>query len=268
MSRANLAMYDLPSLRGANDAWWAGIARALRAEGVDDAPDSLDRETPLHDLWRAPDLLFSQTCGYPLMYGFKNHLRLLATPVYGTPEHEGPVYCSLFLVRGDDPGVKLDDFRGQRVAINEVGSQSGYSALRHAVAPLARNGRFFSEVVVSGGHRHSMTAVRDGQADICAVDSVTHRLVERAEPERCAGLRILARSAQAPALPYVTSKAAPEDRVERIRAALLAAAADPDLAEARADLLIEGIDVLPLEAYHRMVEMEAEAIVFGYPEIR
>ena len=202
----------------------------MRAEGLAEVPDRLDRESARSDLWRAPDLLLSQTCGYPLMYDFKNYLQLIATPIYRCPkDHQGPSYRSLFLVRQEDPADRLEDLRGRTAVVNGLDSQSGYSALRHAVAPLARRGRFFDQVVVSGAHQASMAAVGRGEADICAIDSVTFRLTERAAPAEVAGLRILARSAEAPALPYITRKSASADMVSRLRAAVLKAAADPDL---------------------------------------
>jgi hypothetical protein len=39
---ATLPMYDWPQLRSSTDAWWAGLARHLRAAGID-APDRLTR---------------------------------------------------------------------------------------------------------------------------------------------------------------------------------------------------------------------------------
>ena len=63
MSVASLPMYDLPEVTAATDAWWAGLARAMRREGLSDVPDRLTRGPDVAELWRASDLLFSQTCG-------------------------------------------------------------------------------------------------------------------------------------------------------------------------------------------------------------
>ena len=38
-----LPMYDPPELHATVDAWWNGLARAFRAEGVAAVPDGLDR---------------------------------------------------------------------------------------------------------------------------------------------------------------------------------------------------------------------------------
>ena len=77
-------MYDLDPVRAATGAWWAGLARANRKEGLDEVPDELWRSGAREDLWRDPALLLSQTCGYPLLKHFTAHLTLLATPVYQT----------------------------------------------------------------------------------------------------------------------------------------------------------------------------------------
>src|SRR3546814_8202871 len=83
--RASLPMYDLPGLEAATDAWWAGLAAAFRAEGLHQVPERLTREGGHAALWTAPDLLFSQTCGYPLTHALAGRVTLVATPIYDCP---------------------------------------------------------------------------------------------------------------------------------------------------------------------------------------
>ena len=139
--------------------------------------------------------------------------------------------------------------------------------MRAAVAGLAQAGRFFGRVVVSGGHANSLARVAEGTADVCAVDCVTHALLERHRPAALAGLRVLDRSAAAPGLPYVTRAAADVELLGRLRAALFAALKDPALAAAREALLITGAEVLPETAYRRIIELERQAEALGYPRI-
>ncbi len=80
MARASLPMYDLPEARRATDAWWQGLARELSRTGIENVPGVLSREADTAALYRAPDLLLSQTCGYPLIHGLKGLLRPVATP--------------------------------------------------------------------------------------------------------------------------------------------------------------------------------------------
>lgn len=267
MSRASLPMYDLPEVAWATDAWWAGLARAFAREGVADVPRDLTRGGDLSAVWLGPDLLLSQTCGHPLTHALKGRLRVVATPVYASPSCQGPDYCSLIVVRESDPARGLDDLRGRVAAFNDPGSQSGYSALRAAIAPLAEEGRFFARAVRSGGHANSLDLVARGEADVCAVDCVTYMLLARYRPAAVAGLRALARSPAAPGLPYVTRAGADDDLVARLRRGLFAALADPDLAAAREALLIDGAEVLPEAAYQRIIDIERQAQALGYARV-
>jgi hypothetical protein len=65
---ASLPMYDLPEIRTATDQWWKRLADALRQEGIDGVPDALWRGDDYRMPWTHPDLLLSQTCGYPLTH--------------------------------------------------------------------------------------------------------------------------------------------------------------------------------------------------------
>jgi ABC-type phosphate/phosphonate transport system substrate-binding protein len=267
MSIASLGMYDLPEVAAATDTWWAGIARALTRDGVADVPARLTRDQAAQVVWRAPDLLLSQTCGYPLMHEFAGRLRVVATPCYACAGCDGPAYCSLIVVRADDAARTLADLRDRVAAANAADSQSGYSALRAEVAPLAKSGRFFSQVVLSGGHAESLGLVADGRADVCAVDCVTHALLTRNRPAAVAGLRVLGRTVAAPGLPYVTRADADDALVQRLRTALFAALADPALAAARETLLIAGAEVLPEDGYRRILEIEKAAQARGYARL-
>src|SRR5262245_1551480 len=244
MALASLPMYDLPELRAATAAWWQGLARAFRREGIADVPDDLERRPSYRDAWPAPDLLFSQTCGYPLMHALAGRVELVATPCYGAEGCEGPSYCSFVIVGADSAVRAIEDLRGLRCAINGHDSQSGCNALRSLVATVARGGRFFGGVAVAGSHTASLATVASGQADVAAIDCVTHGLVARYRPQALAGTRVLCRTASAPSLPYVTRAGADADLVRRLRGGLERAFADAASAEARYALLLEGAAML------------------------
>ncbi|MEO5766120.1 MAG: hypothetical protein ABIR52_12495, partial [Casimicrobiaceae bacterium] len=57
--KVGMPMYDPPELRQTVDLWWSGLARALRAEGIAEVPERLDRGVSFDALWSAPDLLFA-----------------------------------------------------------------------------------------------------------------------------------------------------------------------------------------------------------------
>lgn len=260
-------MYDLPEIRRITDAWWAGLARALRRQGIATVPEQLSRSGLFGAEWRDPDLLLSQCCGWDLTHEAAAQLRVVATPVYAAPDCAGPFYRSLFLVRGDDPAANLSVLRGCRCVVNMLGSQSGYNTLRYALAPLVRSGRFFDAVIETGSHAASLAAVQSGRADLASVDWVSFALLARHRPAATAGLRVLARSRRAPALPYVTRSECPPKRLAKLRAGLRQALTDPALAAVRETLLIEDFRVLPATAYRYIVDQERRAVQLGYPRI-
>lgn len=267
MSLAALPMYDLPMLCRHTDAWWAGLADAFRREGIDDVPARLERSMSEAELWAAGDLLLTQTCGYPLLLGQARRLSLVATPCYALPDVPAGRYCSLILVPEASAAAGIEELRGGRAVFNDGESHSGMNALRHLVAPYARTGHFFSQVLESGSHVASLARLRAGDADVAAVDCVTHALLLRHAPETVTGTRVLVRTAEAPALPYVSRFGAGDDLLRRLRAGLDRAAADPALAEARDALLLEGFVDARREDYQPIADMAEAALLAGYPAL-
>jgi ABC-type phosphate/phosphonate transport system substrate-binding protein len=265
MSLASLPMYNPPEAVGASAALWRGLARHLRRAGIEDVPDELTPRPDLPDHWLSPDLLFSQTCGYPLTHALSGRVRLLATPCYEAPGCEGPNYCSILVVPADAPTLKLTDLRGKRAAFNALDSQSGMNALRAVIAPLAERGRFFAEVIQTGGHAASLDLVAAGGADVAAIDSVTLALFTLYRRPSAARVREICRSPSAPSLPFITAGGASHDQILRLRDGLRAATADPDLAAVRRALLLRDVMLLPDSAYDPILDMEQAAQRQGYP---
>lgn len=240
---ASLPMYDWPEVREATDRWWAGLARHL---GVSAA---LDRGPDHFAPWRRQDLFFSQSCGYPFTHEFKGLLRYVATPHYAVPGCKGADYCSFIFAREARP---LESLRGGVAAVNNPDSMSGMLALKLVFAPFATGGRFFAGATQSGSHINSMIAVRDGLADVCAIDAVCVAMARRYRPDCLDGLVEIARSPSVPGLPYVTRSG----RSEAMRQALVAAFADSDLQDCRGQLFLSGHSVLPPQAYERITDLE------------
>jgi ABC transporter, phosphonate, periplasmic substrate-binding protein len=265
---AALPMYDLVELRAATDAWWRGLARAFRRQGVPEVPERLVRRARDARLWRDSSLLFGQVCGYPLTHDYAGALAPIATPCYRADGCAGAEYASLIVVREDDPACGLQDLRGRTAAINGPASHSGWNVLRAMAAPLATGGRFFERVVVTGSHAASLAAVGSKRADVAAIDAVTWALLARHRPFSMSGIRILDRSPRAPGLPYVTRADAPSDLAARLRDGVAEALADPALAGCRETLLIGGAEMLPLEAYGRIREIAEAGRALGDPIVR
>ncbi len=263
MAVAELPMYDLPELRSATDSWWAGIAHALRREGVKDVPDRLNREQSTETPWQ-PDLFLSQVCGSCIVGARRECLAYIATPCYTAPGCNGHLYRSVLVVPATCSAQTIEDLRGLRCAINGYASHSGCNVLRATLAPLARSGRFFCSVAVSGGHAASLALIAGGQADVAAIDCITHALLSRYRPHLLQGIRIIAQTVAAPVGPYVTGIGASADFIARMRGGLAQAMYEPDLVSVRADLLIGGIDILPVEDYAQIARIEVDAMRLSY----
>lgn len=243
----SLPMYDWPEVRAATDDWAQGVMSHLGSSG-----ETLDRNQDYFSVWRRDDLVFSQTCGYPFTHEFRGRLVYAATPHYRVPGCEGAHYLSFIFARERRP---LAAFMGARAAINNPDSLSGMLALKLVFAPHAKSGHFFSQVLETGSHTASMIAVRDGEADICAIDCVCVALARRYRPDYLEGLVEVARSPVMPGLPYVTAGA--RDPAS-LRAALAKAFTDPTLASARDALFLERHSVLAEDAYDRILVLEDE----------
>src|ERR1700761_6665771 len=72
---AALPMYNVsPALAADWHALLADVLRNVEPRAAIVEPDDL------HAFWRRPDLLLSQTCGYPYVLGLHEHVQLIATP--------------------------------------------------------------------------------------------------------------------------------------------------------------------------------------------
>jgi ABC-type phosphate/phosphonate transport system substrate-binding protein len=267
MARSSLAMYDFaPPIQAANDRLWQGIRDRLRQQGMQ-APDSLDRQGSHDSLWLAPDLVLAQTCGYPYVTALKGKVRLVATPVFAFAGGEGTERVSFIVVSAENPAATLADLRGGIAAVNDWGSNSGMNLLRAAVVPLARDGRFFSDIRITGGHLASIAAVAAGNADVAAIDTVTWGLLARHMPEWLKGVRILGQTPSGPGLPYITRLDASDAEVEALRRAISETIADPDQAGSIDALGLQRVEILSDDDYDRLDGYRREAERLGYPII-
>jgi len=263
---AVLPMYDFPWTAGANDALWASISARLAEAGVQ-SPKALTRGPAPTAQWRDPGLIFGQACGYPYVTGLKDAVTLIAAPEYAFPGCDGAAHRSFLVCRARDPRRAVGEFRGSTAALNGWDSNTGMNLFRAAVAPIARGAPFFRAVVVTGSHEASVTAVAEGQADLASIDCVSFALIERGRPELVERVAIVAESPLTPGLPFIASARLGAPTIAVVREALMAALADPELAEARAALGLKGAPPIAPSDYRRVLALEREAKASGYPRL-
>ncbi|SFD22898.1 ABC-type phosphate/phosphonate transport system, substrate-binding protein [Cupriavidus sp. OV038] len=267
---AALPMYNVsPALR---EDWHALLARIAERLARSDTPVALSVVEPgegaeaLHAFWRRDDVLLSQTCGYPLIHGLAGHIQLIGTPSFaarGCVEHR---YTSAIMVRAKDGPATLTDCQGMRVACNDRTSHSGMNALRHAVAPLARDGRFFAHTVYTGSHLCSLASVAEGEADVAAIDCVTLAFAREHMPAKLEGLRQIGETRAVAGLPFIASRRVGQALLDNVRLALCACLREDAALCARLRLR----DLVPATVadYLPHAQMEDEAHRRGYAELR
>lgn len=238
---AALPMYDRPEIRALTDRYWQLIRAALARRGID-APASLRRgDEELMPQWTAPDLLLSQTCGFPFRAKLHDKVTLIGTPDFGVEGCAPGYYRSVLIARRDDPRDTLAAFDGTPIAFNDALSQSGWAAPQNHAAKL---GLTFPAGLQTGSHAASLAAVATGRADLAALDAVTWSLLSEHDP-MAASVRVIAMTDPTPGLPYITARGRDSAPVFD---AIAEAIAQLDPRE-RAALRLNGIVYIPAETY-------------------
>lgn len=239
-------MYDWPEIHDLFDRLWASVAGRLHDAGYD-APERLTRSLTADALWQARDLCLGQTCGWPLVYGAARDARVVARSHHDLTKCPPGKYVSVLIGREERKAFGPDC----RPAVNEPGSFSGAIALtRHASA----HGIVLGAPVFTGSHRASIATVRDGDADIAAIDAISWSLA--AAFDDLGDLVVMGQTAPAPSLPFITSPDMPSDRDGHLVAALRGAFTDP--ANNRLRKLLRVVNILPSTRadYRSLTEMD------------
>lgn len=196
---ASLPMYDRAETRAANDRLWSLMREGL-ADTISDLPSTLTRSADPWDDWRSSGLLFSQTCSMPYRTELWQTLKVVGSPVSHLDCPDGH-YFSVFVKRSGELRMRLEDFAGAVLAVNDMCSQSGWAA---AQTELDEAGVTIAQTVETGAHWASAEAVATKLADLAALDAVTWSMIEKWD--QCAdNLEVLTKTIPTPALPFVTA---------------------------------------------------------------
>jgi len=262
----SLPMYDWPEVAEQTDCLWQLIANEFKQLDLA-VPEQLNRNEPIERLWTGGDILFSQTCGWPLVEKLGRSVALLCGPVYDVEGCQSTMYSSRIVSRISDSRAELEDFHGSTVAINGENSQSGFQAMKSSLAERSLSGPFFSKQLVSGAHRESAKMVASGQADICAIDPVSWQLTKRFEPKTIKLLRVIDETPYTPGLPYICSAdiLSPSQLLSMQEALLkLLNNLPKTLAE---DLMIGGAESVDYEYFQITSEFDRQATAAGHARL-
>jgi ABC-type phosphate/phosphonate transport system substrate-binding protein len=263
--RAALPMYFPP--REALQAFWSAVAERLHGDaalpGNIAIPRALEWPADVHAHWLEPELLLSQACGYPLTTFLAGKVQLVGSFAYDAPGVRGMFCQSQLICRTSDTRQALEAFAGATLAFNDTVSQSGYNALRALLASAAAPRPFFAATVETGAHYQSIEAVRQGRADMAAIDAVTWAHWQRSQPELAGELKVFGHTGAYPGLPLISSLQTPPALLAALRHALQAVASEPAYAAVRAPLLINGFVASTLADYQTCITMQEVAFSNG-----
>lgn len=234
---ASLPMYDRPETAAANDRLWQAVRHYLGG----DSPETLTRDIPdLMAHWQSPDLILSQTCGFPYRAQLSEKVRMVATPVLALDCPPGHYYSVIIAHRSRD-GTPLAQFNEAKAAYNDPMSQSGWAALH---SHMFQAGLSLGETLETGAHRASASAVAEGRADIAAIDALTWQMICKWDGF-AEDLCVINHTAPTPALPYICAPQLDATATAQALAQAITALTDTD----RDVLGVQGVTKIEPHAY-------------------
>eukprot|EP00045_Choanoeca_perplexa_P006116 m.51986 g.51986 ORF g.51986 m.51986 type:complete len:513 (+) comp13471_c0_seq5:121-1659(+) len=247
---AGLPMYDFETVRTAHVTWYTCIRREAIRLGLSQSclPTALEtsdgRSMDEVLTFDPTKMILAQTCGLPLISGYRRALQLLGTPVYTAEGCSGTNYSSVIIASASTTGDLPSDFQDQIAAVNSLSSLSGSLLLSAWLGSSAST----VQPVTTGSHAQSLVSVRDPDHPAClaSIDAVSFALLQEAHgPDFLDGLRVVGFTPAAPALPYVTSATTSPADVEILKQALHAASIsqDPTVMAAKQSLKLSKVDV-------------------------
>lgn len=261
---ANARMYSVTPASKA--AWTQLFSWVLARSRVDADLIAHDPPNALSDLWARDDLAAVMMCGLPLSRRAIEPV-ILAQPLPSLPRYGGrAMYCTDIVVGANSPFKTLEDTFGHRAGYTLKDSQSGYYAFRHHLL-THHTGNAQPYASITGGlvnARGIIKAIAENRIDVGPLDGYVHDLIRRTEPEYAAQVRIVATTDPTPMPAIIATASISQDEVQRLRAAFKASIAAPELAAARAALLLADF-VLPATSVYAM-QRERAALVDATPD--
>jgi phosphonate transport system substrate-binding protein len=132
-------------------------------------------------------------------------------------------YFSVAYARANDPGTRLEDFRGKNLCLVDVNSTSGYNVPLFAMNKAGINPeQFFGKVTTAGSHENAVLAVQQGTCDVAFnwwnsdTDSNLSRMANKGMV-KATDFKTVFRSERIPGSPYAYLSSLPADLKAAIR---------------------------------------------------
>jgi len=262
----NARMYSVTE--AATAAWrkiffWLGAQTGIDLTLVDHPPPS-----PLGRLWERSDLGCVFMCGWPIARA-GHKVRLLAAPVPRPHRYlNRPIYFTDIIVAKNSPFQTIEDAFGGTVGWTVEDSNSGFNLLRHYLLQFRTPERphLFSRSV--GGLINPLGALRavaQGDVDVAPLDSVCHDLFVASMAPLAALTRTIHTTPASPIPALVASDSIPEHVAHALRAALLRAHRDPQLADTLRAALVQRFVQVEASSYEYTERLAQDAIAANYP---
>jgi ABC-type phosphate/phosphonate transport system substrate-binding protein len=247
--RAAFGMYPFASIWPAYQRLWRGVAQR-----VSWLPAEVESTDDVHATWANPDVVVGQICGWPAAVPFRTTLQVFGAFAYDVPHGVGHRYRSTLVATR--PGAAAD-FRQARSIANGPESLSGFVSLLAGLHGVGTSSNH--PVTYSGAHVLSLAALRRGEADVAAIDTISLHHILRENPHALDGLHRVGLGPLIPSPPLYTAVATSADRVADLRRGFAEAVADPALADALASLRITGFVPLTSDDYDEVVGLVTPA---------
>jgi ABC-type phosphate/phosphonate transport system substrate-binding protein len=240
---ACLAMYPFEPLRPAWDTLWAAVHRSAPW-----TPATLLWTDDVHATWTDPNCVVGQACGWPVAALLRDAVEVVGAFTLTVPDARGHRYRSVLVGRDRRTLLELADAGAVAVA-NGADSLSGWISFLAAVDAAGAGSRWPGEVVWSGAHVESLRHLQDGRAAVASIDALSLKLIERLHPELVSGLHEIGQGPLVPSPPVIVPAATPRALIDSLRDALTWAVADASVADASAELYIDGFVSLDQAEY-------------------
>ena len=222
-----------------------------------------DAPAPLSAMWARGDLGLAMMCGLPCALRTPPP-QVIAAPIPSPARYQGLArYCSDLVVRADAPFRCLEDTFGGVAAYTVADSMSGavaFNAHLQAFRSPARPRLYARTVGNLVNARGVIDALARGDVDVGPLDSYYHDLLRQDAPEYAAQVRTIASTRWTPLPPLVSTASLSPEVVERLRASLLRAAQQPDLASERALLLLAGFAFPDASEYDLLARISHQSL--------